>query len=81
MYLIIKEQGWKFTDGTPVNFTLFEDEVQLWANGEPNAPFRKNCVFQYPWEKWGDAECDSEDDQYPFFCGPLGKIFKKKRFF
>lgn len=68
-----KFQNWLWTDNTPMNYTLFNED--LWANGEPNAPIRSNCAIQYPWEHWGDAECDNENDKYGFFCGELSKLF------
>lgn len=70
VFFFVKAQEWRWTDNIPMNFTLFDESI--WAYGEPNAPLKSNCVVQFPWEKWGDEDCDSEDAKYAFFCGPLG---------
>ena len=63
----IDEEGtWKWTDGSPFDFTF-------WYSGEPNNHGGEDCMHHGYGDKWNDRPCS---DSLTFLCSKTGAIMR-----
>lgn len=57
--------SWKWSLQNPAYYGVGEDGFRLWAAGEPNEAYYKDCVAMGSDGQWVDLLCDTI---YPFVC-------------